>query len=58
MATAADGFVWIAVVDPPTAAAKTGDIRIELRRGPTALTIRWPVSATTDCAAWLRELLR
>ena len=57
MATAGDGFVPVAVVDPP-AAAKTGDIRIELRRGPTALTIRWPASAATDCAAWLRELLR
>ena len=50
-------FVPVAVIGPP-AAAKTGDIRIELRRGPTALTIRWPVSAATDCAAWLRELLR
>jgi transposase len=50
-------FVPVAVIEPP-AAAKTGDIRIELRRGPTALTIRWPVSAATDCAAWLRELLR
>ena len=57
MATAGDGFVPVAVVDPP-AVAKAGDIRIELRRGPTALTIRWPASAATDCAAWLRELLR
>ena len=58
MTSAGDGFVPVAVVDPPVAAAKTGDIRIELRRGPTALTIRWPASAATDCAAWLRELLR
>jgi len=50
-------FVPVAVIEPP-AAVKTGDIRIELRRGPTALTIRWPVSAATDCADWLRELLR
>ena len=58
LVTAADGFVPVTVMDPPAAAAKTGDIHIELRRGPTALTIRWPVSAATDCAAWLRELLR
>lgn len=58
LSTAAEGFVPVTVMDPPTAAAKTGDIRIELRRGPTALTICWPVSAATDCAAWLRELLR
>jgi transposase len=58
MATAGDGFVPVRVMEPPAPVAKTGDIRIELRRGPTALTIRWPVSAATDCAAWLRELLR
>ena len=58
MTSAGDGFVPVAVVDPPAAAEKAGDIRIDLRRGPTALTIRWPVSAATDCAAWLRELLR
>jgi transposase len=58
MAAAGDGFVPLTVVDPPAAAAQAGAIRIELRRGPTALTIRWPVSAATDCAAWLRELLR
>ena len=46
---------------PLTATAKAAadvDIRIELRRGATALTIRWPVSAGAECAAWLRELLR
>jgi transposase len=58
MATVGDGFVPVKILDPPAAAAKTDDIRIELRRGPTALTIRWPASAATDCAAWLRELLR
>ncbi len=35
----------------------TSDIRIQVRRGATAMTITWPVSAG-DCAAWLRELLR
>ena len=34
------------------------EIRIEVRRGVTAMTIRWPVSAGAECAAWLRELLR
>ena len=40
------------------AAAADSDIRIELRRGATAMTIRWPVAAAGECAAWLRELLR
>ena len=39
-------------------AVADSDIRIELRRGATALTIRWPVAAGADCAVWLRELLR
>lgn len=34
------------------------DIRIELRRSATVITVTWPVSAAADCAAWMRELLR
>ena len=55
--SAIEGFVPV-MVGAARTAALVGDIHIELRRGPTALTIRWPVSAATDCAAWLRELLR
>ena len=33
-------------------------IRIEIRRGTTAIKIDWPVSAAGDCAAWLRDWLR
>ena len=38
-----------------TAAA---DIRIELRRGATSISVAWPTDATAECAAWMRELLR
>ena len=34
------------------------DIRIELQRGSTAVTVTWPASAASECAAWMRELLR
>jgi transposase len=34
------------------------DIRIELRRGTTAITVSWPADAAVECAAWMRELLR
>ena len=34
------------------------DIRIELRRGATAITVTWPTEASAECAAWMRELLR
>ena len=48
------------VAVPLTMAAppgSSGEIRIQLRRGATAMTIAWPVSAAGDCAAWLREWL-
>ena len=34
------------------------DIRIEVRRGNTAVKIEWPGQAAVDCAAWLRDWLR
>ena len=34
------------------------DIRIEIRRGNTAIKVEWPVQASDDCAAWLRDWLR
>ena len=33
------------------------DIRFEIRRGNTAIKIEWPVQASGDCAAWLRDWL-
>ena len=35
-----------------------GDIRIEVRRGNTAIKVDWPIQASGDCAAWLRDWLR
>ena len=35
-----------------------GDIRIKVRRGNTAIKVDWPVQASGDCAAWLRDWLR
>ena len=44
---------------PPAAAPEPpSEIRIELQRGTTAVKVAWPASAATECAAWLRELLR
>ncbi|MGH8252835.1 MAG: IS66-like element accessory protein TnpA [Steroidobacteraceae bacterium] len=34
------------------------DIHIELRRGATAITVRWPIAEAAQCAVWMRELLR
>ena len=56
VAAATQSFVPVVVSDAP-AGAKAEEIRIELRRGATALAVRWPVSAAAQCAMWLRELL-
>jgi transposase len=55
--TAVEGFVPVVVADMPMG-PKSEAIRIELRRGATAMTISWPTQAAAECAGWLRELLR
>jgi transposase len=52
----AASFVPVALPAPTCAAP--ADIRMELRRGATTMTITWPAAAAADCAAWMRELLR
>ena len=42
---------------PPATPAPV-DIRIELRRGATVIQVSWPCAASSECAAWMRELLR
>lgn len=34
------------------------DIRVEVRRGSSAVVVNWPLEGATSCAAWLREWLR
>lgn len=43
---------------PMVPAAASGDIRIEIRQGNTAIKVEWPVQASGDCATWLRDWLR
>ena len=47
-------------VQLPTVPAEptSRDIRIEIQRGNTAVKVDWPVQASGDCAAWLRDWLR
>ncbi len=50
------------VIAPPTATpptcAEPHELLIELRRGVIVATVSWPMSASTEYAGWLRELLR
>ena len=48
-------FVPVALEAGP---AEAGHIQLELRRGAIAVNVTWPVSASGQCAAWLREILR
>jgi transposase len=48
---------FVPVQLPPVQAAPA-DIRVELRRGPIAISVSWPCAAASECAAWMRELLR
>lgn len=40
----------------PAADAAPCDIHIELTRGGTLLSVRWPSTRAESCAAWLQEL--
>ncbi len=55
--TVTSAFVPLQLPSPPSPAAMP-DIRIDLRRGATAVNIAWPGAAAAECAAWLREWLR
>ena len=57
------GFVPVQMQRPvhtPAASsvAAATDIRIELRRGASTVTLSWPLVAACECAAWLSEWLR
>jgi len=49
---------FVALALPAPTCTVQADIRMELHRGATTMTITWPAAAAADCAAWMRELLR
>jgi transposase len=56
-------FVALSLPAPGGAAAPSVDaaaqvIRVELKRGALAVNVSWPVAASSQCTAWLRELLQ
>ena len=60
LARAASGAVpttFVPLQLPPVEAAPV-DIRIELRRGTTVINVSWPCAAASECAAWIRAVLR
>ena len=50
------GLVPITVAMPEI--PPSGEIKIEIHRNQMLISITWPVSQSTSCADWLRDLLR
>lgn len=42
--------------EPERAEPSVAEIHVELTRGATQLSVRWPSAQAEACAAWLREL--
>jgi transposase len=36
----------------------TPDIRVEVHKGGSTITVNWPLDGAASCSAWLREWLR
>ncbi|WP_434718317.1 transposase [Paraburkholderia sp. A1BS-2L] len=45
-------------LEAPGVAPTSTEIQIEVRRGAAVVTVRWPLCAAADCAAWLQGWLR
>ena len=50
--------MFVPVALPQASCAPSADIRVELRRGATSVSLTWPVAAAEHCAAWMRDLLK
>ena len=46
------------VATKPVGLVATPEIRMELRRGTSSVTVMWPSELAGDCGVWLREWLR
>lgn len=55
-AIVSESFIPVALA--ATVPASAAVIRIELRRGASAVSVQWPVAAASECAAWMREWLK
>ncbi len=53
---AAPQFVALPIEAP--SASPVSNIEVELRRGAMVVKVNWPMNASAECGAWLRELMR
>ena len=45
-------FMPLQLPPPAVAGGVSTDIRVELRRGTSTITVSWPLQGARDCAAW------
>ena len=51
-------FIAVQLPQPSPAMVQSTDIRVEVVRGTSSVTVSWPLQGAGQCAAWLREWLR
>lgn len=49
--------ITVAASAAPVVPSEPGCIEIQMRRGGTAIQVRWPLAAAAGCADWLRAWL-
>jgi len=54
----ANDFIPVTVAEVAQERVEQRIVEVELRRGPITVKLLWPMSASADLAAWMRELLR
>jgi hypothetical protein len=48
--------VGLSAQSQPAEPADAGVLEVELRRGASQVTVRWPVAQAAQCRHWLRDL--
>ena len=51
-------FISVQLPQPSPALVPSTDIRVEVVRGASSVTVSWPLQGAGECATWLREWLR
>ena len=51
-------FVPVTVAPTAVVNEPAQHVELELHRGALSVRVRWPLSGSAGCAAWLREILR
>ena len=51
-------FIEMQLPSPMASVAPRRDVQIEVRRGAVTVSVTWPAESISECAVWMRELLR